>query len=165
MAQTTEGARKVRAKALGLSVEEYVARLDSGNLWCTGCKAWHSEEAFGRDSSRSSGRAATCLDFRRRRYSETYVPRPPVPRGRSFVPARDGDRRQARRRVNYFVEAGLLPNPCDLPCSDCGKRWTDGTPRYEYDHYLGYAAEHHEDVQAVCQPCHEIREKDRRNGS
>lgn len=47
----------------------------------------------------------------------------------------------------------------DLACTDCGHRGDDR--RHEYDHYLGYAAEHHEDVESVCSPCHHRREKNR----
>jgi hypothetical protein len=36
-----------------------------------------------------------------------------------------------------------------------------GKRRHEYDHYLGYAAEHHEHVQAVCSKCHHEREEKR----
>ena len=73
------------------------------------------------------------------------------------MPSRDGDKKQARRRVNYLVDIGLLPDPDDVPCVDCGHLGADG-PRHEYDHYLGYSAEHHEDVEAVCSGCHHKRE-------
>lgn len=32
-----------------------------------------------------------------------------------------------------------------------------------YDHYRGYSAEHHFDVEAVCTTCHAKREKNRRD--
>ena len=81
------------------------------------------------------------------------------PRGRSFVAARSGDKRQARRRVNYLFDADLLPNPNSLRCTDCGHLGSD--KRHEYDHHLGYASEHHEDVQPVCSSCHHSRERNR----
>jgi hypothetical protein len=64
--------------------------------------------------------------------------------------------------VNYLIEARLLPPPNDRPCADCGHLWVEGGPRHEYDHHLGYTAEHHEDVEAVCSGCHHAREATRR---
>lgn len=76
---------------------------------------------------------------------------------------RDGDRKQARRRINVEVRDGRRPHPNDLPCVDCGHVWRECVGnRHEYDHYLGYASEHHYDVQSVCNICHNNREKRRR---
>jgi 5-methylcytosine-specific restriction endonuclease McrA len=44
-----------------------------------------------------------------------------------------------------------------LTCTDCGHKWTPGESRHEYDHYRGYGAGHHRDVEAVCVPCHHGR--------
>jgi len=71
---------------------------------------------------------------------------------RRFVAARDGDKLQARRRVNYLVERGELPRPADLACSDCGHIAAEGEP-HGYDHFLGYAGQYHEIVEAVCARC------------
>lgn len=76
----------------------------------------------------------------------------PAPR-----PPRDGDRKQARQRVNVEVRTGRRPHPNTLPCVDCGHVWHEGDKRHEYDHYLGYAAEHHLDVEPVCTVCHRAR--------
>lgn len=73
-------------------------------------------------------------------------------------PARDGDRKQARQRINVEVRTGRRSHPNNLPCADCGRLWSEGGPRHEYDHYLGYAAEHHLHVEAVCVPCHAKRD-------
>jgi len=79
------------------------------------------------------------------------------PHGNRAEP-RDGDRLQARRRVNYLVESGKIPPPNDLPCIDCKHVCTPDDPtRHEYDHHRGYDAEHHEHVEAVCAPCHHAR--------
>lgn len=48
------------------------------------------------------------------------------------------------------------PNPNSLPCVDCGHLGDDR--RHEYDHHLGYEAEHHYDVQPVCSKCHAKRD-------
>ncbi len=70
------------------------------------------------------------------------------------TPARDGDKRQARRRVQTLIDNGQLPKPEDVTCADCKAK-----PAREYDHHLGYAAEHHEDVVALCAVCHHARAK------
>lgn len=157
MAQTHEGALQVCARKAGLSVEDYVKRRNAGEKWCMACKEWHPVSEFGKDSSRYDGLVPLCNEARRERRRKNYVPRPPVPRGRSFVPARDGDKKQARRRINYFVEANILPQPNALPCVDCGHTWSLGGRRHEYDHHLGYDAKHHEDVEPVCSKCHRVR--------
>lgn len=70
---------------------------------------------------------------------------------------RDGDRKQARRRINVEVRSGRREHPNDLPCVDCGHIWSPGERRHEYDHHKGYAAEHHYDVEPVCTVCHAAR--------
>jgi hypothetical protein len=72
-------------------------------------------------------------------------------------PARDGDREQARQRVNVEVRTGRRPHPNTLPCADCQHEWKPGERRHEYDHFLGYDAVHHGDVQPVCTRCHSKR--------
>lgn len=72
-------------------------------------------------------------------------------------PPRGGDAEQARQRINIEVRTGYRPHPNDLPCHDCGHVHAPGERRHEYDHYLGYSAEHHADVQAVCTVCHAKR--------
>ncbi len=74
------------------------------------------------------------------------------------APPRDGDKVQARQRVNQMVKTGILPRPNDLPCKDCAHEWKIGDKRHEYDHFKGYAAEHHLDVEPVCSPCHAKRD-------
>lgn len=162
MAQTPEGARKGAAKRLGMDLDAYTERVERGEKYCTGCREWHPVSAFGKDASRSDGLAAMCRKTRGRKAKATYRPRPrESTMGARFAPARDGDREQARARVNLLVRTGRLPRPNDMPCFDCGARWREGQPRHEYDHHLGYAAEHQEHVQAVCRPCHRKRDEGR----
>lgn len=73
-------------------------------------------------------------------------------------PARDGDKVQARHRVNVEVRTGKRPHPNTLPCADCGHIHSQGERRHEYDHHLGYAAEHHLEVESVCTLCHAKRD-------
>ncbi len=137
---------------------------DKTDKWCTRCKARHSLAEFGQDSSRYDGLAAACLKSR-----HTGNPRgwPLIARinplsGRSGpLPAmpRDGDKKQARHKVNLEVRSGRMARPSNIACVDCG-HLGDG-PRHEYDHHLGYSAAHHLDVEAVCAPCHHTREEKR----
>lgn len=161
MAQTPEGAVKVAAQAAGCLPDEYRRRVAAGEKWCTLDRAWHPKAEFGRDGSRPDGLAASCRQSRRDDGRRRYVPSPAPEPGRSYVAARDGDREQARGRVNYLVRMGLLPDPNTLSCVDCGHVWNEGERRHEYDHNLGYEAEHHEHVEPVCTTCHARRARDR----
>lgn len=157
LAKKQRSAALTAAKRVGLTLAEYQQRVTAGTKYCTGCRAWHPVDKFGRDSSRSDGRSASCKNARAQRYEPTV--RAVQPSGRRFVAARDGDKRQARRRVNHLVDQGLLPRPYAVPCVDCGD--LNSALRHEYDHHLGYAAEHHESVEAVCSKCHHQREAER----
>lgn len=156
------GALKAAATRVGLGTNEYQDRINKGLLWCTRCQAWHPAEAFAIDRSRvMRGRAGSCRQSISAAARSSYVPRERPAKGRRHVEARDDDRKQARRRVNYLVEIGHLPNPNTLACLDCGHEGVDR--RHEYDHHRGYAPEHHEDVEPVCSRCHHTREA-KRNG-
>ncbi len=132
------------------------------------CRTCHESKpltAFANDKSRADGHTYVCRQCRNARARSSYHPKArPMP-GRTFVPARDGDVRQARRRVNYLVETGLIPPANSLPCTECGHLWALGERRHEYDHHLGYDAEHHEHVEAVCTTCHHRRETERRKAA
>lgn len=78
--------------------------------------------------------------------------------GPAPAPPRDGDKLQARQRINVEVRTGRRPHPNALPCADCGHVWSEGERRHEYDHHLGYAAKHHLDVEPVCTICHAARD-------
>ena len=162
MAGNTLGAMKKAAVRIGIGFDEYQHRIGAGEEWCGGCASWHPRAAFARDASRGDGLAATCRVNVGRRYLAAYVPKgPPERYGPPALPARDGDRRQARQRVNVLVRTGRLSRPNELPCTDCGHEWAPGERRHEYDHFLGYAAEHHLRVEAVCSTCHHRREEQR----
>ena len=155
------GAAKRVAAAVGLTLDEYLDKLKSGEKWCTGCKSWHHKGEFGPDKSRPDGLASTCA----RRRGEMRVSRQRRARvsklGAFFVEARDGDREQARSRVNHRVKTGLIPHPNQLPCVDCGHVWLAGERRHEYDHHKGYSAQHQLDVEPVCTQCHRVRSERR----
>ena len=73
-------------------------------------------------------------------------------------PPADGNKLQARQRINVEVRTGRRPHPNTLPCADCGHIYAPGERRHEYDHHRGYAAENHMDVEAVCTTCHAARD-------
>lgn len=78
-------------------------------------------------------------------------------------PPRDGDKKQARQRINVEVRTGHRPHPNTLPCSECGHEWSDGERRHEYHHHKGYSAEHHYDVIPLCTECHACRDGSKAN--
>lgn len=157
---------RVRAAAvarIGVTVGEYDARLEAGEKWCCGCRSWQPRSDFAADKSRGDGLVKWCRAYANERSRASYIPKPRPASGRRFVEPRDDDFRQARRRVNHLVAIGRLPAANTVPCSDCGHVWAEEERRHEYDHYLGYGAKHHEDVQAVCTMCHHARENERRS--
>lgn len=148
---------------MGMSVEEQASGVD-GRI-CFRCHRHRRREEFPCDRSRPGGFGYECRECRNARQAATYKPVPRDMRrtpGPQRIPRRDGDKKQARSRINHDVQRGARPSPNELPCFDCGHVGTDR--RHEYDHFLGYAAERHYDVQAVCSSCHHRRERDRRNG-
>jgi len=159
MAQTHNGRILQFCNKHGLDYEFYKKQRKAGLKWCTGCKEWHAFKEFGKDKTRYDGFAAMCLDYRSRFDKRRYVPKTRVSKkGARFVPARDNDKNQARARVNRFVRVGILPNPNELPCVDCGHtKESKEKRRHEYDHYKGYKAEHQETVEVVCSICHKKR--------
>lgn len=167
MAGNTTGAALVAAGRLGLSAEAYLAKVAGGEKWCGRCRSWHPRAAFGLDRARRDGLAAECREsrsLRTRRPPHHHRPRINPKSGRPgpvAAPARDGDRKQARQRVNVEVRTGRRPHPNALPCTDCGHVWAPGERRHEYDHFRGYGAAHHLEVQSVCTTCHAAREQQR----
>lgn len=149
------------AKRIGISVEEYVKRRTGGEKWCGRCKVWHHVSAFGKDSTRGDGLTASCLASR---HVVQHSLQLQTRRSGWLTPTRGGDKRQARRRINYLVEQGRIPRPDDLPCMDCGDEVYLNTYRHEYDHAKGYDGENQLYVEPVCTRCHHNREEARRNG-
>ena len=148
------------AKRLGITVAEWLQKRDIGQKWCCRCKAWHSKTAFGQDSSKYDGLHGACRASRSQFDKSVYIRvASKKPAGSQQSPARPGDKKQARRKVNLEVRTGRWPHPNTLPCVDCGHLWFEGSKRrHEYDHFLGYDSMGHLKVEAVCQACHLIRE-------
>ena len=163
MAGNAIGAAKRVAALAGIPPAEFVERIASGEKFCWRCRVLHPRSAFNTDATRDDGLDPACRDSRSKNSKERYQRRPRVSKlGAFFAETRDGDQKQARARVNHRVNIGLIPDPNDIPCTDCGHAYADGERRHEYDHHLGYAAEHQLSVQAVCTTCHHTRERDRR---
>lgn len=131
---------------------------------CRPCGVEHPVQEFHRDKYSKDGLKSYCkrvnhhyfVEWKKR--NDPFYPRK---KGDRRKPARDGDQRQARRRVQTLIENGTLPHPNDIPCVDCGNIYNGEKRGHEYDHHKGYAAEHHEDVECVCYPCHKGRERER----
>lgn len=86
-----------------------------------------------------------------------------VPRkGTRLAKTRDGDKKQARARINHLIYIGFLPDPNTLICSSCKN--TKKSKRNEYHHHNGYTAEYHEDVIVLCSVCHAELHKNRKKG-
>lgn len=154
----TRGGWHSAAKLRGLTVLEYLEKRASGQKRCRRCARWLPDSQYQVDRSRSDGLKTICRRCStavRKKTGRTKAMGPPP------TPQRDGDVRQARRRVNVMVRTGRLLRPNSVPCTDCGHVWAIGERRHEYDHYLGYGAGHHLDVQVVCSTCHHKRERER----
>lgn len=149
------GSLVIAASRIGCSEETYQKNRGLGLKWCWYCQRWHHGTEFGKNPSKSDGMTSLCKRAISIRQKARYVPKPKRPLGRQRKPTRSGDKRQAIGRINYLVRVGIIPPPWQLPCTDCG-HIGDGRD-HEYDHYLGYSAEHHLDVQSVCTKCHGIR--------
>lgn len=160
MSQTREGAIKIIARRIGVSVDEVKRHHSHGEKWCWKCHGWKGFTAFGLDPSRNDGYAVYCLLHRRVTIKAPWVPRinhltghpGPVP----SIP-RHGDKKQARERVHTEVRNGRMPSASDIPCMDCGHVFKPGELEHHYDHFKGYSIENHLEVQAVCSPCHTRR--------
>lgn len=145
-----EGTIKVAAGRCGLSLKEYVARIADGLKRCTICAEWLPVENFYKDRSRSDGLAAQCKTCKK-----VIWRRKSMMRGPSRIEPREGDAKQARRRINADVEKRLRPNPNDLYCALCGHKGDD--KRHEYHHHMGYGNDHHNDVLPLCSTCHHLQ--------
>lgn len=102
-----------------------------------------------------------CKPCKNARARDGYVKKGPPGRRGWQAKTRDGDKRQARRRINYLAEQGLIPRPEDLPCFDCGDDVFAHLYRHEYDHARGYDGENQLYVEPVCHKCHRNREEAR----
>lgn len=157
MAGTVVGGMKAAAHRLGMAPTAYAERLLAGERWCNVHKAWEPVAEFGADRTGPDGIASACRTGKNARARRLYVPHPPQHHGPLPDPPRDGDKRQARRRINVEVRTGRRPHPNTLPCTDCHHIWAPGERRHEYDHAKGYGAAFHLYVEPVCTRCQSKR--------
>ena len=158
MAQTKEGAERVAAGKIGVSIVEYKRRKSCGEKWCSGCRSWKLIELFPICRAKYDGRGGYCLACGRVKIRKCTKGRVSPMRGKQHTEEarrkqtaahtgsrnhrwkggvspkrkRNKERLMARRAVNHAVEAGRLARPDSLPCMDCGKKAA------EYDHHRGY---------------------------
>ena len=164
MAQTKKGATLIAVKKIGISLREYNRLVSIGLKRCSYCKIWLDRKLFNSDVTRHDRLSPVCKNCRKKQYRMKYVPKKRVSRlGCRYVIVRDGDKLQARARINHLIDVGLLPKPNDLPCIDCGHLWKIGERRHEYDHYNGFEGKYHETVEVVCSRCHHKREVKKNN--
>lgn len=154
MSQTALGAKKIVAAKAGISLDELLALTARGLKWCWKCRQWKLHSEYCKDKSRSDGLTSTCSVCRRVKVRKVRQ-KTAGPIRQRRIPGRDGDKKQARRRINYLVEQGVRPHPNTLPCVDCGH--IGPSCRHEYDHHRGYEAIYHEDVEVCCARCHRQR--------
>lgn len=60
MAGTPDGAIRAAARRLGLTEQDYRARLAAGEKWCGGCRDWHPRDQYATDRSRGDGLKSRC---------------------------------------------------------------------------------------------------------
>lgn len=65
MAQTHIGAMKLSAKKAGLTLEQYLEHINSGEKLCMRCKTWKPISDFGHDRTRHDGLDCSCFSCRR----------------------------------------------------------------------------------------------------
>ena len=119
MVLTKIGGVKIAAAKLGISVEQYQQNVKSGLKRCFSCQTWVQVRLFNQDASSRDGKDNRCRSCRKafdalraRKLRQRYDP---VQNGISKPPrfppkpGRDGDKNQARNRVNYAVTRNKLP--------------------------------------------------------
>lgn len=148
-----QGSLKTAAKRIGMSVSEYVKKINNDLKWCSSCCRWLGVDNFNKDRSSGDGLKSKC-----KQCSKALWRRKSMKSNHERAPRIDGDKEQARKRINHDVELGIRPNPNDLYCSLCGHKGDDR--RHEYHHHMGYNSDHHYDVIPVCTICHKKAEGD-----
>ena len=166
MAQTKIGACLIASKKIGCTIDEYNDKINIGLKWCFCCKSWKPNNEFSIDKSRYDKLNAKCNECRKQTYHDSYIKTGIIisKKGTRFTEIRDGDKGQARHRVNHLIEIGYIPKANDLPCSICGHVWVKGEKRHDYHHSGGYGIYHHETVISVCTKCHSNIHKKLKNG-
>lgn len=157
MSQTIEGAIKLAAQKIGVTAEDYRLRTSSGEKHCRICRKWKPRADFNADISRYDRLQSFCRDCKHAGDKARYIPaelRGRKPLGPKPTEGRDGDKIQARLRVNQAVKRGRMPNPNDVACHLCSHTGSDR--RHEYHHHKGYGSQNQLEVQSLCTTCHRM---------
>lgn len=138
-----------------------MSKIEWTNKTCFRCQKKLPFDCFGLDKSRYDGLNASCKNCRKAARKRTYVPKLNKKKmGPEPAEEREGDKKQARRRVNVLVRTNRLPHPNAIPCASCGHIWVEGERRHEYHHYAGYAAGNHLIIESLCTTCHHLKDKE-----
>ncbi len=146
MAQTKKGALKTSAKKAGLSLDEYINKINNGYKKCGICERWLIKGMFVKDISRYDNLNTKCKECNKALWREASINKK---KRKDMV---CGNKKKARARINTDVETGIRPSPNKLFCSLCGHIGND--LRHEYHHPLGYSKEHQNDTIPLCSKCH-----------
>lgn len=138
MANTHDGGKKIAAKLIGVSLEEYQARVQAGMSWCNKGKHWQSVSGFAHDKYRWNGLKAKCRDC------DSVT----IRRDRKDLAPSKKLQSQASSAVSYEIKKGNMVKANTLQCKDCGKNAT------HYHHHNGYEKPHWLDVIPLCRSCH-----------
>lgn len=75
VANTQAGGRKLRARAIGVSIEFLCEQESLGLKWCRSCSGWKSINEFALDRSRNDGHKHTCFQCNKKRVGPTSAER------------------------------------------------------------------------------------------
>jgi hypothetical protein len=135
VAQTHLGAMKAQAKRLGLTLVQYLEKLESGYSWCWKCKTWKLMIEFYSDKSRHDGIARKCISCA---CVKTRLERIPTEDRHAVQKAHDA--------IRNAIKRGQIK-----PVTDCIR--SCGKPSTHYHHHRGYRG-HELDVVPLCMSCH-----------
>lgn len=62
---------RAASKRMNITAEQYQARLDAGEKYCSMCREWHPIDAFEMDATMMDGRRRICLLEYRRAHRKT----------------------------------------------------------------------------------------------
>lgn len=91
MSGTPAGAEKAAAAMLGMSIEDYAAKIDAGLKWCRLGQHWPARSEFYGDRSRADGLDVICIACKNEQARAAHVPK--SPRKKPGPPRTIGSRR------------------------------------------------------------------------
>lgn len=129
------GVLKAHAARLGLTLEEYTARVEGGQKWCTSCKSWQPRDRFGRDSTRSDGLSAKCFGCTQVKVRAVTKGRPSTFKGRTHTPEARALMSQKRKGRPGPWKGKRLPSEIRKKIAEVTRlRTARGEQHYAYSH-------------------------------